>query len=229
VAHESRSAQKGSGAPEGYYGHIRKEILPLLPPRVDRILEVGCGTGETLAFLKNSGRCAWAGGVELSPSTAAQARTKGLDFLLEGSIADAVLPLAPQSLDIVLCLDVLEHLVDPHAVLCALRGYLKPGGLVICSIPNVRHARVVLPLLFAGDWTYKDDGILDRTHLRFFTRKTAVSLVQGAGFRIEAVRATGFDVGGKAFWVNLATLNLLRPLLEFQYLIKGRNGDFPSE
>ena len=89
-------------------------------------------------------------------------------------------------------------------------------------------ARVVLPLLFAGDWTYTDDGILDRTHLRFFTRKTALSLVQGAGFRVEAVRATGLDIGGKAFWVNLATLGLFRPLLEFQYLIKGRNGDPPA-
>jgi SAM-dependent methyltransferase len=207
---------------DAYYGHVRTEILPLLAPGLDRVFEVGCGTGETLAFLKGTGRCSWAGGIELSHQAAKSARSKGLDLLVEGDITGARLPLASESLDAILCLDVLEHLADPHAVLSTLHGYLKPGGVVICSIPNVRYFRVTLPLLFRGDWTYTDEGVLDRTHLRFFTRKTAVSLVESAGFRIDAVRATGLEKWSKGAMVSLLSLNLFRPFLEFQYLIRGQ-------
>jgi SAM-dependent methyltransferase len=205
-----------------YYGHVRREILPLLPGGLDRVFEVGCGSGETLAFLRRTGLCSWAGGIELSHQVAELAKNKGLDLIVEGDIARTRLPLASESLDAILCLDVLEHLTDPHAVLSGLYGYLKAGGIVICSIPNVRHFRVTLPLLFSGDWSYTDEGILDRTHLRFFTKKTAVSLVESAGFRIDAVRATGLERWSKGAWVNLLSLNLLRPFLEFQYLIRGR-------
>lgn len=205
-----------------YYGHVRREILSLLPAGLERIFEVGCGAGGTLAYLKSTGRCSWAGGIELFHEAAEEARSKGLDLLIEGDIAGASLPLAPESLDAILCLDVLEHLTDPHAVLSGLHRYLKPGGVVICSIPNVRYFRVTLPLLFKGDWTYTDEGVLDRTHLRFFTRKTAISLVESAGFRIDAVRATGLDRWSKGAWVNLLSLNLFRPFLEFQYLIRGQ-------
>jgi SAM-dependent methyltransferase len=206
---------------DDYYGRVRSEIMPLLPAGLDRIFEVGCGAGETLAFLKRTGRCSWAGGIELFHQAAEEARCKGLDLIIEGDIAGTRLPFALQSLDAILCLDVLEHLVDPHAVLSTLHGYLKPGGVVICSIPNVRYFSVTLPLLFRGDWTYTDQGVLDRTHLRFFTKKTAVSLVASAGFRINAVRATGLEKWSKGALVNLLTLNLFRPFLEFQYLVRG--------
>src|SRR6185436_7844996 len=94
--------------------------------------------------------------------------------------ADA-LPLAPASLDCIVCADVLEHLRDPERALRLLLRYLAPDGLLVASIPNVRHASVLLPLLVEGRFRYQDEGILDRTHLRFFTLHEIVELLTRAG------------------------------------------------
>ena len=91
--------------------------------------------------------------------------------------------------DDVVCADVLEHLPDPSAVLQRVRGWIAPGGRLYVSLPNVANAAVRLSLL-AGRFEYADAGILDRTHLRFFTRRTARRLVEEAGFRIGGVRPT---------------------------------------
>lgn len=204
-----------------YYKNVRNEILPLLPPYVDRIFEVGCGGGYTLSFLKEKGRCTWAGGVELFHEAAAAAKAKDIDLIVEGNIGELELPLEFNSLDVILCLDVLEHLIDPRAVLQNLYKYLKPQGFLICSIPNVRNFRVVLPLVLKGEWSYSKDGILDQTHLRFFTKKSAISLVASSGLRVDMVRSTGVEKWNKVALANLLTLNLFKSFFEFQYLIRG--------
>jgi 2-polyprenyl-3-methyl-5-hydroxy-6-metoxy-1,4-benzoquinol methylase len=85
--------------------------------------------------------------------------------------------------DVILFLDVLEHLRDPHGVLSAARDWLRPGGLVLCSLPNVAHWRVRLALA-RGRFDYADNGLMDRTHLRWFTRSSARELVSGAGYAV---------------------------------------------
>lgn len=202
-----------------YFSNVRREILPLLPSRAARILELGCGRGDTLAYLKREGRCDWAGGVELFPDAAAVARTR-LDWLLEGDIEQLEIGLEPGSLDLVLCLDVLEHLVDPWRMLRRLTALLRPGGAVVASIPNVRHARVVLPLLLWGSFRYANQGLLDRTHLRFFTRGSAIELIESGGLRVDAVHETGFEAGTRARLFDALTLSRLRPLLTLQYLLR---------
>mgnify|MGYP001285314665 CR=1 FL=1 len=203
----------------GYYLHARREILPYLPPVSGKVFEVGCGNGETLALLKHENRCNWAGGVELFPAAAVKAREKA-DLVLEGNIENCEIPLDEGSVDLMLCLDVLEHLVDPWSVLLRLNRFVKPGGSLICTLPNVRHLKVLLPLVVSGTWNYSDYGILDRTHLRFFTRRTAVSLVESAGFQVVDVGSTGLEEGSKAYYLNLLSLSLLRPFLEYQFIIK---------
>jgi len=203
-----------------YFGHARTEIIPLLPPGcVDRILEVGCGRGDTLAHLHAAGRCRWTCGVELFPEAGVAARTR-LDEVYVGNIEHLELPIAPASLDVVLCLDVLEHLVDPWSTAARLAALLKPGGVLIASIPNVRHFRVVLPLLLQGRWKYADFGLMDRTHLRFFTRDSAIELLETAGLRVDAVQHSGLEsVHKKA--LAMLSFGALEPLFVFQYLLRG--------
>lgn len=204
-----------------YFSQVRREIFPFLPEKIARVLEVGCGTGDTLGFIKQSGRCEWAGGIELVSSAAAIARDK-VDLLIEGNIEAIELPFEEGSLDVILCLDILEHLVDPWRVVQKLDKLLKPGGLLIASIPNVRHCRLVVPLLFLGKWQYRDSGILDKTHLRFFVRESAIALMESSGLKAEQVRTTGLDRGSKGWIANLLTLGLFKSFFERQFLICAR-------
>jgi 2-polyprenyl-3-methyl-5-hydroxy-6-metoxy-1,4-benzoquinol methylase len=202
-----------------YFQNARREILPLVGRRVERVLEVGCGDGNTLALLKEQGLCDWAAGIEVFPAAAAAARHR-LDAVFEGSVEHMTIPLPPESLDLVLCLDVLEHLVDPWAVARRLAALLKPGGAVIASIPNVRNFQIVLPLLLRGRWDYTDSGLLDRTHLRFFTLASARKLFDDVGLRVREVGATGIVRFRKRWAVDVLTLSALRSFLVTQYLIR---------
>lgn len=202
-----------------YHGHIRKEISDLLPGRVSRILEIGCGAGETLSFLKSNGYCDWICGVELVPEAAEIARTK-LDCVYQGNVETMELPIAPASLDAILCLDVLEHLVSPEKTVARLHTLLAPQGVLIASIPNVRHHSALLPLLACGAWNYTDSGILDRTHLRFFVRNTAIALVECSGLKVDRVESTYGDYKDRL--VSKLSLGLLQPFCELQYLVRAK-------
>jgi 2-polyprenyl-3-methyl-5-hydroxy-6-metoxy-1,4-benzoquinol methylase len=204
---------------EVYYSHVRNEIAQLLPDRVGRVLEIGCGRGETLAWIKSTKGAAFSCGVELFAESANHAAQK-LDRVLTGNFEAMELPSDMKEFDVILCLDVLEHFVDPWKAIQRLDALLRPGGVLIASIPNVRYFRVALALLLQGRWDYQDSGILDRTHLRFFTRRTALELLQSSGLRLEAIFSTGLEKGRKIRYVNAMTLSLLRPLFEYQYLIK---------
>jgi 2-polyprenyl-3-methyl-5-hydroxy-6-metoxy-1,4-benzoquinol methylase len=205
---------------EDYFRQVRTEILSLLPSSLDRVLEVGCGGGYTLEHLRATGRCRWTCGVELFPEAARLAEQR-VDQVYEGNIEQMNLALAPASIDAILCLDVLEHLIDPWAVIRKLHALLKPGGVIIASIPNVRHFRVVLPLLFRGRWDYTSSGLLDKTHLRFFTKGSAIALLESSGLRVDRLDATGLT-GPRARLLNALTFSFARPWLEFQFLIRAR-------
>ena len=205
--------------PAGYYGHARTEIAALLPARAGRVLEVGCGRGATLAWLKHTGRCEHTTGIELFPD-AAQAAHAVVDRVEAGD-AETLLDVVGREglFDAVLCLDVLEHLRDPWSFVERIAPLLNPGGVLIVSVPNVRHWRVSADLLFRGRWRYAEAGVLDRTHLRFFTREGARELVAAPRLRLvacEASRPPRASVGGLA---NLATLGLLNDLFAVQFLL----------
>jgi trans-aconitate methyltransferase len=167
-----------------YYEHVREPLLDLFPQPPARLLDVGCASGATCAAAK----LRWPGletiGIELVPAVAERAAAR-LDRVITGSVETLDLHAAGLAgVDGVLLADVLEHLVDPWSFLERLRGVLAPGATIVASIPNAANLWL-LDELAAGRFTYAAAGLLDKTHLRFFTRASIATMFEGAGYRIE--------------------------------------------
>ncbi|HEX42366.1 MAG TPA: class I SAM-dependent methyltransferase [Phycisphaerales bacterium] len=168
-----------------YYGGVRHDMLKYIPPAARTCLELGCGAGRFSELVKATfGAETWA--VEISEQAAAQAATR-LDKVLHGDATQAMDRLPDRYFDCVIAFDILEHLLGPAALLDAVKAKLRPGGVVVASIPNVRYYRVLADLVVHGDWEYKEHGILDNTHLRFFTRKSIVRMFDSLGYRIQQI------------------------------------------
>ena len=152
-------------------------------PTGARVLDVGCATGYLAARLTASG-CAVVG-FERDPAAAAAAEAH-CDLVVVGDIeSEGDRARIPGQYDVVLLGDVLEHLVHPEPVLRAMRPLLADRGVAIASIPNIACWPARLALL-RGEFDYAEYGIFDRTHLRFFTRRSARALVRAAGFQVES-------------------------------------------
>lgn len=204
-----------------YFVEIRKEIIPLLKTHSQTMLDLGCGTGATSNYLKSIGRANWVCGVEGNPKSATVAREK-LDQVIETNIDQIEFPWKHEKFDTILALDILEHLMNPWDTMQKLTEILKEDGVLIASIPNSKHHSFTIPFLFLNDIRYQSDGILDSTHIRLFTKKSAINLLTSTGLKFELVKHTGRDVGSKSWIINLLTLNLFSTLFDFQYLIKVR-------
>src|SRR5207244_3853209 len=121
--------------------------------------------------------------------------------------------------DVVICADLLEHLFDPWTTLVEFRSLIAPGGSLILSVPNVRHLTVVAPLLVQGRWEYADSGLLDITHVRFFTEGSIRSMLGEAAYEIVALRRwAGRPLAARAA-LRLA-IGPLRGLFTYQYLLR---------
>jgi 2-polyprenyl-3-methyl-5-hydroxy-6-metoxy-1,4-benzoquinol methylase len=158
-----------------------------------RVLDVGCATGYLAAELSRRG-CT-VDGIEVDPAAAQQARAHCRevavgDLEAPATQADVQRMLAGTRPDVIICADVLEHLRDPWTVLAWLRTLLAPGGRAVISVPNIAHWTARRALL-RGRFDYADHGLLDRTHLRFFTRASAAELARRAGFAVRAERLAG--------------------------------------
>lgn len=202
--------------PDDYFSAFRQEIFPLLPSHSGRVLDLGCGSGETSSQLKKMGKCDWVCGIEGQKEISLAARNK-LDSVIHTNL-DQFDFVFDEPFDLVLALDILEHLVDPWSAVKKVHGLLRPGGVFLVSLPNVRHLRVLLPLLFKGDWRYQTEGILDSTHLRFFTLKTAKELLESAGFKIKNIDHTGAKQG-LSRWANWLTFGAFKEFFILQNLI----------
>jgi 2-polyprenyl-3-methyl-5-hydroxy-6-metoxy-1,4-benzoquinol methylase len=168
-------------ADSGYFTNERRDVVAMLERPLGRVLDVGCGAGAVGPGLRAAGAQRLTG-IELVPEAAALARPQ-YDEVVEGRVEDALDQLEGP-FDTVLCLDVLEHLVEPGAVLSALRGLTVPGGHLQVSVPNARHLSLVYDLVVRGTFGYADWGHRDRTHLRWFTRSDIAALVEGAGWDV---------------------------------------------
>jgi SAM-dependent methyltransferase len=202
-----------------YYSHARDDLIRFIPPGTTKILEVGCGAGMTGKALREKGFEKIVG-IEINEEVARGGRAF-YDQIVIGDVEKMHLPFEKEYFDCILYGDVLEHLVNPWEVLKDHQTILKKGGAIICSIPNVRNYRILKNLIFRGRWEYTDDGILDRSHLRFFTLDSIQGMLKEAGYEIEGLtkRSSG------AHWVKWTHRLLGSHLIEFlvrQYIIVAR-------
>lgn len=157
-----------------YYTYPRPEIVAIVPDDAKRILDVGCGAGATGLEIMNRNIGSEVYGIEINDFVANLAKNH-YKSVESTDVETLDLPFPTEYFDVILCNDVLEHLRDPWNVVRKLATHLKPSGYIIGSIPNITHTEAILPLML-GSFPYVDAGILDRTHLRFFTPQTVHTL-----------------------------------------------------
>ena len=148
------------------------------------VLEVGCACGATLLAIRNANPKAEVYGIEFDKKAAEMARHFAVVEALNVEKLDR--PAWHEKFDYIILGDVIEHLREPWQTMKNLAAVLKPGGCVIISVPNVMHFSV-FRMMLKGRWQYEEAGILDRTHLRFFTRTEVVALLQEAGLEPQEV------------------------------------------
>lgn len=177
-----------------YFDGAREDFVDVLPVSIEaRILEIGCGNGNTGALALAKKKCATYVGVELFESAARNAKTK-LSSVIVGDVESIELPFDEEYFDVLILSEVLEHLIDPSKLLRRLNRFMKPGAIVLASSPNVSHYRVILMLL-KGRWDLTDDGVMDRTHLRWFTPSSFAKMFESSGYHVAEVEPlTPFNI-----------------------------------
>ena len=191
-----------------YFEDVNWGLLRLWGNRTGlRVLDAGCGFATTSARIQQLGNEVT--GIDSSPEIESIA-AKRLSRVIHGDVAD--IDLGDERFDVIIFADVLEHLPWPAGVLRRYLQWLAPGGSVIISLPNVGLWSVRFAHLF-GQWNYDETGVLDRTHLRFFTRRSARWLIGEAGLRIVS---TTYNPG------------LVRPLVPLAKKFVGKRSDAPD-
>jgi 2-polyprenyl-3-methyl-5-hydroxy-6-metoxy-1,4-benzoquinol methylase len=221
-------AEMATGHQDFNYFHglfPRTDLIELVPKEARKILDVGCGVGRTGQMLREKG-FEEIFAVELSPHAAQQAKPYYQEVII-GDIEKDILPFSKGFFDCILYGDVLEHLVDPWKVLRCHREILKDDGVIICSIPNIRYYKILKPLILNGQWEYVDLGVLDRTHLRFFTLRTIENMFHETGYQIKKLIKK--KRCGKAMkFINRLFFDGLIDFLVLQYRIIGvKTGQIP--
>lgn len=168
------------GNTPAYYLGTRPELKPFLPDNYTKVLEIGCGEGN---FIKNLTKQCEYWGIEPTEHAAAIAE-QNLFSVLHGTYQDVHAKLPERYFDLIICNDVIEHMVDHDRFLEEIKQKLSPDGCLVGSIPNVRFIGNLIEVLFKRDWRYREDGILDRTHLRFFTEKSLKRTFEQHNYKI---------------------------------------------
>lgn len=225
-----------------YYENTNPDLLKRVPQGQGAVLEIGCGAGAfARSYLARSPGTRYFG-VELFEEAAARSR-EIVDTLIVGNIEEpATLARLDKEaggtrFDSIVFGDVLEHLLDPWTLLAQLRERASPGAVCSICIPNVSHWSLLLQQM-RGRWDYADAGLLDRTHLRFFTRATAVEMLQGAGWTVVDAfprsfqpekTAAALDVFAEAARkLGISGDELRTELAPLQWVIRAVNGPAPA-
>lgn len=180
---ESKSHLDGYPSKEtSYFEDRREEMLQFIPAETHDLLEIGCGRAAFSKLLKDT-RPVRVTAIEPFPE-AAEVAAQRVDRLINAPIEAALSELTGQTFDCVVMNDVLEHLVDPWQTLRSLQPFIGSGGALVASIPNVRFMPVLKDYVLQAEWRYQKTGVLDQTHLRFFTQSSMHSLFDASGYEI---------------------------------------------
>ena len=199
-----------------YYNHTREEVAFFVPSTIKTILDIGCGKGTFLKYAKKKTEAeTW--GIEMVIEIAEKAKNE-VDNILIGKVEDAVNLLPNNYFDCITFNDVLEHLSEPTEVLKMIRPKLTKNGIIIASIPNVRYIYNLYDLIIKKDWEYKDAGILDSTHIRFFTKISMKRMFEKAGYKL--IKQVGINkiTSWKFRFFNLTTFRFFSDTKYLQYV-----------
>jgi len=210
-----------------YYDGAREDMLQYIPRAARATLDLGCGAGNFSQLVKRSvGAETW--GVEISKEAAEQARRK-LDTVIIADVWDALPKIPATYFDCVILFDFLEHLADPYSLMCAVKTKLTETGVMVASIPNVRYYRNLKNLVVHGNWDYTDQGILDKTHLRFFTQKSITKMFDQLGFEILTLEGI-HPTSSRTFKIlNFMMLNALSDVRCKHFAVVARARTSPEE
>jgi 2-polyprenyl-3-methyl-5-hydroxy-6-metoxy-1,4-benzoquinol methylase len=202
-----------------YYAATRPELRGYIPERYTRVLEVGCGRG---GFRANLSAQAEVWGVEPFAAAAEIARGR-LSRVLIGKYEDVQSQLPDAAFDLIICNDVIEHMVDDLGFLQAIRRKMQPGGYLMGSVPNMRNLPVLKALVLNKEWEYQEQGVLDKTHLRFYTNKSFTALLGRTGFQVVRFAGINRDIGA-ASWITRRLLKTTwmedTQWVQFAFLVK---------
>jgi len=210
--------QAFQNAGDDYYVQDKTFILPLIPDGPNVIMDVGCGAGRLGQRLLELGKAVEMVGIEVFEPAAREAM-KCYRMVHIGDVETLKLDYA-QYFDVAVCGDILEHLKEPRQVIDQIYQWLKPRGLIVCSVPNVRYWRVWQDVIFRGEWKYAAEGIMDQTHLRFFTRRSFRRMLTDASFVIQD-EAEHMKRGPKQQAFNRLTFGVFRDFFAYQLLFSG--------
>jgi trans-aconitate methyltransferase len=222
-----------------YYGNVRQDVIKFVREakiKASRVIELGCSSGKTGAELKTLLGADQYVGVEKFKDAADQAATR-LDAVHVAdldTVSHADLGLGDEHFDLLVALDVLEHLYDPWSALARWGALIAPGGHLVTSIPNVQNIDV-LAMLAHGSFAYQKEGLLDATHIRFFTRASIADLLAGADFTdatincvfnrqidLANLQPTGNSINLGRLTIADLTREQAIELFTFQYLVLAR-------
>ena len=212
----------GRNTRRGYSG-ARPDVVRLIVRAPERVLDVGCGAGMTAKLIQDRYPNADVFGIEMDPVLAEQAREHSTR-VFEGPLDDHDLQSSLENaapFDLIICADVLEHMIDPSAALRRLASLMADDGYLITSLPNVRHISTFWSLGVRGRWPQNERGIHDATHLHFYARRDIISLCRSAGFELQQEKRNMRVLEAGAWTMPAAKLLDFWPFrgfLTFQYL-----------
>ena len=212
-----------------YFTRPRKDLISFLPDGLAlKVLEVGAGGGDTLIELKRSGKASEVAGIELFSLTNTHQNNSLIDQFIIGNIEEMKPDLNINHYDAILFGDILEHLIDPWSVIKKVSAYLKPGGLMIASIPNIRSRQAFKKIFLKGDFGYTSQGLFDKTHYRWFCKKNMIDLLTPPSFELVSVTSNlELKKGSGTRILNRLTGRVFEEFLTVQFITVSRklNGE----
>jgi 2-polyprenyl-3-methyl-5-hydroxy-6-metoxy-1,4-benzoquinol methylase len=200
-----------------YFNHSRPELLPFIPKSTKALLDIGCGAGTFGKSVKNTLGCeVW--GIEPAQGPALEAK-KILDHVVVG-LFDEAYPQVNRTFDVVCFNDVLEHMPDPWDALQKTKKLIREGGIVMASMPNILHYQEFMDILIRKDWKYAEAGIMDKTHLRFFTKKSMIRMFEESGYSVLQIQGLDPTPSKKMSLISLLSFGYLSEMRYPQFVVK---------
>lgn len=203
--------------PKEYFGESRPELVPFIPKGINNLLDVGCSSGTFGANLKTKFPHLTIWGIEPHKESAERAQ-KQLDKVICSLFDSDVPELENQKFDCITFNDVLEHITAPASTLKKCHHLLAEKGQIIASIPNVLFFPVMYDLIKNGDWKYSDSGVLDNTHVKFYTRKSIIRLFEENGYAVLSTDGINLKIHEKFRLYKLLNFFLFNRLKDWKYM-----------